>query len=175
MGAQDTVGRRHQENNPIFSAKTGIGVILSSPKERTRFFRFAIVGAAGAVIDFGVFNALLVLTSIEAIWASAISFVAAVISNFLLNRYWTYPDARSKSFIRQFVQFAIVSVVGLGIRIGLFALLEDFLINLSAKYNPITFLSPQFIGHNATLAFAILVVMLWNFFANRFWTYNEVS
>lgn len=150
-------------------------MILTNPKERTRFFRFAIVGIIGAVIDFGIFNILLALTPIKAIWASAISFIAAVISNFFLNRYWTYPDARDKSFIRQFIQFSVVSIVGLGIRIGMFALLENFLINLSAKFNPVPTLSPQLIGHNLTLAFAILVVMLWNFFANRFWTYNEVS
>jgi putative flippase GtrA len=37
------------------------------------------------------------------------------------------------------------------------------------------FLSPRFFGHNLTLAVAILVVMMWNFFANRYWTYNDVG
>jgi len=150
-------------------------MILSNPKERTRFLRFAVVGIIGAVVDFGIFNLLLVSLPIRAIWASAVSFIAAVISNFIINRYWTYPDARGKSFLRQFAQFSMVSAVGMGIRIGLFALLENFLIDLSTRYNPIATISPQFIGHNLTLGFAILVVMLWNFFANRFWTYNEVS
>ncbi|MCZ2289154.1 MAG: hypothetical protein LC138_09995, partial [Anaerolineales bacterium] len=30
------------------------------------------------------------------------------------------------------------------------------------------------IGHNAALALAIGIVMLWNYFANRYWTYNDV-
>ncbi|NPV76895.1 MAG: GtrA family protein [Anaerolineae bacterium] len=150
-------------------------MILANPKERTRFIRFAIVGVIGAVVDFGIFNLLLAITSIQAVWASAISFVAAVLSNFFWNRHWTYPDARKKSFAQQLFQFAIVSFLGLVIRIGLFALLENFLIDLSARFISPEFLSPQFIGHNTTLAFAILVVMLWNFFANRFWTYNEVQ
>lgn len=150
-------------------------MILSNPKERTRFLRFAVVGIIGAVVDFGIFNLLLASLPIRAIWASAVSFIAAVISNFIINRYWTYPDARGKSFLRQFAQFSMVSAVGMAIRIGLFALLENYLIDLSTRYNPIATISPQFIGHNLTLGFAILVVMLWNFFANRFWTYNEVS
>lgn len=150
-------------------------MILSNPKERTRFVRFAVVGAVGAIVDFGIFNLLLAVTPIQAVWASAISFIAAVLSNFFWNRHWTYPDARKKSFTQQFFQFSIVSLLGLGIRIGLFALLENFLIDLSSRLILPGFLSPQFIGHNATLAFAILVVMLWNFFANRFWTYNEVE
>lgn len=150
-------------------------MILTNPKEKTRFIRFAIVGIIGAVVDFGIFNLLLVIFPIEAVWASAISFVAAVLSNFYWNRVWTYPDARMKSLARQLFQFTIVSVFGLGIRVGLFALLEDFLIELSARLLPAEVLSPQFAGHNMTLAFAILVVMLWNFFANRFWTYSEVQ
>ncbi len=150
-------------------------MILANPKERTRFVRFAIVGVIGAIVDFGIFNLLLAITPIQAVWASAISFVAAVLSNFFWNRHWTYPDARKKSFARQLFQFAIVSLLGLGIRIGFFALLENFLIDVSARFISSEILSPQFIGHNITLAFAILVVMLWNFFANRFWTYNEVQ
>lgn len=150
-------------------------MILATQKERTRFIRFAIVGAIGAVIDFGIFNILLSVTLIPAVWCSAVSFVAAVLSNFFWNRYWTYPDSRSKPISQQLLQFSLVSVAGLGIRVALFAIVEAPLINLSAKLLPDALLSPRFVGHNVTLAFAILIVMLWNFFANRFWTYSDVE
>lgn len=150
-------------------------MILTNPKERTRFLRFATVGAIGAVVDFGIFNLVNWLTPLAAIWASVISFGAAVVSNFLWNRYWTYPDSRSKSVSFQMFQFLIVSVIGLGIRVLLFALLENFLIRLSGLILPANFLSPVFVGHNLTLALAIVVVMLWNFLANRYWTYCDVD
>ena len=70
-------------------------MILTNAKERSRFIRFAIVGAAGAVIDFGVFNFLTNLVGYfkeNVVWASVISFILAVISNFTWNRLWTYPD-----------------------------------------------------------------------------------
>jgi putative flippase GtrA len=35
--------------------------------------------------------------------------------------------------------------------------------------------TPRFMAHNIALAAAVLVVMMWNFFANRYWTYNDVS
>jgi putative flippase GtrA len=35
--------------------------------------------------------------------------------------------------------------------------------------------SAQIIAKNATLAFAIAVVMIWNFFINRYWTYNDIE
>lgn len=150
-------------------------MILANTKERTRFFRFAIVGTIGAMIDFGVFNLLTVVVRIPAIFSSMFSFVAAVISNFLWNRYWTYPDSRAKPMSQQLVQFFIVSVIGLAIRTPLFAWLEKILINISADLLPNFLLSPTIIGHNLALAITILVVLVWNFVANRYWTYNDVK
>ncbi len=150
-------------------------MILSNTQERTRFLKFAAVGAFGAVIDFGFFNLFTSLMGIPAIVSSGLSFILAVASNFVFNRYWTYPDSRSKSLARQAVQFLLISLVGMGIRLVLFALLEIPLINLAENMLPNIGLTPTFIGHNFTLAFAILVVMMWNFIANRYWTYNDVS
>jgi putative flippase GtrA len=31
------------------------------------------------------------------------------------------------------------------------------------------------LARNATLALAVGVVMIWNFFINRYWTYNDVD
>ncbi len=149
--------------------------VLTDHKERTRFLKFGLVGAIGAVIDFGIFNLFTNLTPIPALFASVISFIAAVLSNFFLNRYWTYPDSRLKSFSSQLSQFVLVSVVGLIIRVILFTPIENVILRLSAQIvNSDFFLSPQILGHNITLALLILIVMFWNFFANRYWTYNDV-
>lgn len=148
--------------------------VFTKAQERSRFFRFAIVGTIGAVVDFGIFNLLISLLHTPAIIASGISFVAAVLSNFFWNRFWTYPDSRSKHLLHQLVQFGVVSLLGLMIRLGLFALLEKPLIALAEQFIP-NIVTPTFIGHNLTLAIAILIVMLWNYFANRYWTYNDVD
>lgn len=150
-------------------------MILTNPRERTRFLRFAGVGVIGAVIDFGVFNLGISLLRLPSVIAAAISFTLAVISNFFFNRYWTYPDSRSKHVAAQVVQFTIVSLVGLGIRTLFFTWMEPPLIRIfqASSYPPP--LTPNFLGHNLTLAISILVVMLWNFFANRYWTYADVE
>jgi len=150
-------------------------MILTNPQERTRFYKFAVVGVLGAVIDFSLFNLFTSWMGILAIVSSAFSFIAAVFSNFIFNRYWTYPDSRSKPLAKQAVQFILISLVGMIIRLILFALLETVLINLAAQIVPNIGLTPTFIGHNTTLAFAILVVFMWNFIANRYWTYNDVG
>lgn len=151
-------------------------MILADRKERTRFLRFAVVGSIGAIVDFGVFNLLSGPLKTPAVIASMISFTFAVISNFTWNRFWTYPDSRSKALYRQIVQFFLINLIGLAIRTPMFAGLEKLLTNLFTSIVPAEFyFSPVFIAHNISLATVILIVMLWNFFANRYWTYNDVK
>ncbi len=150
-------------------------MILTNKKEQTRFLRFMAVGIFGAIIDFGTFNLLIALISLPPSIAQAISFTLAVISNFIWNRYWTYPDSRSKPITRQMVQFFVVNIIGLLIRTQLFNWLHIVLRQASATILPAGFLSPDFVGNNGALATAIIVVMLWNFIVNRYWTYNDVD
>lgn len=152
-------------------------MILTNPRERSRFMRFALVGVVGAIVDFGTFNLVTNLTPIPAVFAQMISFFAAIISNFLWNRYWTYPDSRSKKVPHQIVQFAMVSIIGLAIRTPLFAALESPLRQFFRGLHipQFGFIGPNFLGHNVALAVAVIVVMFWNFFVNRFWTYNDVD
>jgi len=150
-------------------------MIITNTKERSRFLRFAVVGVIGAIIDFGVFNLLSSGFHVKAVIASVISFTLAVCSNFLWNRFWTYPDSRSKKLSHQVLQFVIISMLGLAIRTPLFAWLEKWVIVEIESLHLTLPLTPTFIGHNFSLAFVIIVVMFWNFFANRFWTYADVE
>jgi len=147
--------------------------LFKNKKERTRFIKFAIVGLIGSVIDFGVFNLLTIALHVSSIASSTVSFALAVINNFILNRFWTYPETRQSSIYKPLVQFIIVSCLGLAIRIPLFAWLEKVLIPLAAKTIP-NVLTPTIVGHNVALALVIGVVMLWNYFVNRFWTFKNV-
>ena len=151
--------------------------ILTNPQERTRFLRFAFVGLVGAVVDFGTFNLLSSALGVSAVLASVFSFIAAILSNFTWNRYWTYPDSRTKPVTQQLVQFSVVSVLGLIIRTPIIALLEPPLERSfeSATLLPIGFVTPKLLGENLALAVAVIIVMFWNFFINRYWTYSDVD
>lgn len=151
-------------------------MILTNPRERTRFLRFAVVGIIGAVVDFGVMNLLTGIFRFPLVLAGTISFIAAILSNFFWNRYWTYPDSRSKPLMRQLMIFAAVSVMGLAIRIPLLAILEPPIGRLFSGLNwVLPIFDPLFYADNLTLAIAVIVVMFWNFFVNRYWTYNDVD
>ncbi|MCC6985336.1 MAG: GtrA family protein, partial [Anaerolineales bacterium] len=85
-------------------------MILKQGKERKRFIKFAFVGAIGAVIDFGVMNILSHwVWQLPLVAAGTISFLCAVISNFTWNRYWTYPESRSRPLLSQLGMFFLVN------------------------------------------------------------------
>jgi putative flippase GtrA len=109
--------------------------------------------------------------------ASVLSFLAAILSNFTWNRFWTYPDSRTKPMSRQLVQFSFVSVIGLAIRTPIVAVLEPRFSTLfrDLPFLPLGFISGKLVAENLALAIAVITVMFWNFFINRYWTYNDIS
>jgi len=150
--------------------------ILTDNRERTRFLKFTVVGFIGAVVDFGVMNFMVAVFSASLVIAGTVSFITAVLSNFLWNRYWTYPDSRTKPVLKQLIEFSIVSIVGLAIRIPTLALLEPVVLSLLSNLPfEIPYFTINFLTDNFTLAFAIILVMFWNFFVNRYWTYGDVE
>jgi putative flippase GtrA len=151
-------------------------MILMKRREQERFIRFAIVGAIGAAIDIGIFNILSSFLKIPALTAQAVSFSVAVVSNFIWNRFWTYPDSRNKAVLGQMMQFLLVSLIGLALRTLIFDQLESALIWSATQILPSNFfLTPVVVGHNLSLGIVIIIIMFWNFFINRFWTYNDVE
>jgi len=156
-------------------------------RELTRFLKFGVVGAIGAVVDFGSFNLLTSLLGLWSVFASVVSFTAAVTSNFVWNRFWVYPDSRSKPVAAQAAQFAAVNLAGLLIRTPVFALSEAPMTRLAGTWLPAlralpgplgivtARLSPTVAGSNLALALAVIIVLFWNFAVNRLWTYGDAS
>ncbi|MBN1920030.1 MAG: GtrA family protein [Anaerolineae bacterium] len=150
--------------------------IAANQKELTRFLKFAVVGAIGAVVDFGILYLMHRVIGLSIVPANTISFTCAVISNFTWNRYWTYPDSRSKPLKAQLGQFFIVNILGWAINTGILTLLKDPLTAATASLLPALMAKTAYtIGYNSAKVVATGVVMFWNFFVNRFWTYNDVK
>ena len=152
--------------------------IITNPVERTRFLKFAVVGSIGALVDFSMFNLLMGVFGLPAVLSSVLSFVTAMVSNFTWHRYWTYPDSRSKAVGHQFAQFVLVNVLGGSIRTLIFAGLHRLTERLFALWtlpSTLTGFSPRFLGNNLALAIVLAIVMFWNFFVNRYWTYSDVD
>ena len=156
-------------------------------RESKRFAKFLVVGTVGAVVDFGAFNVMFRLLSFNPVLAQTISFTLAVISNFIWNRLWTYPESRSKPIAKQFVQFFVLNLIAWLVRTPIFDALNDPFVDLVAfsldgpfaglilfATNTLHMTIEQ-LGNNMALGCAVIVVMFWNFFANRFITYSDVK
>jgi putative flippase GtrA len=144
-------------------------------KEAERFVKFLIVGTVGFVVDFGVFNLLHSWLNIGIAIAQTCSFTMAVISNFTWNRLWTYRDSRSKPIQRQLVQFFIVNLIGYIIRTPILLYTAPLYARLLLVLHLPIGGDLEKLGANFGLMTAVVVVLLWNFFINRVWTYNDVS
>lgn len=142
-------------------------VVHPPHSEITRFLRFAVVGTTGTVIDFAILTFLKQIVGLPTLPANTLSFTAGLINNFTWNRLWTYADARSaKPAWMQFGQFVVVSLIGVLISNALVLLLEAPLGALIG--------APAF-GYMPAKVAATAVVMVWNFSANRLWTFQPTS
>ncbi|MBL8163241.1 MAG: GtrA family protein [Anaerolineae bacterium] len=185
---------RNPLDAPIVAISSRFG---DKSKEVERFLKFAIVGAMGAVVDLGtvfLLQATLLPPTdatgnpvmLNVALATTVAFIAAVVSNFLWNRYWTYPDSRSRSVRRQLALFTFISFVGWAVRtlwistafhfVGevFMPILLPFIHIVRPTYIP-SYAAEGKLGTLIAQIIGIGVVMVWNFLANRYWTYNDVS
>jgi putative flippase GtrA len=132
--------------------------------------KFVVVGFINTGIDFAVLNALMFSTKIYSgkwlILFNSISFTAAVINSYFLNKYWTFKSKDSKeSKTKEFSQFLIISIIGISI-------------NDAIVYGLATFTSPLFglpkeLWTNIAKIFATLASMTWNFIGYKFVVFKK--
>ena len=119
-----------------------------------KFIRFGLVGFSGIFVDFGTTYLLKEKLKVHKYAANSCGFLLATVSNYLLNRYWTFQSTDSKAF-EQFGKFFAIAIIGL-----IFNNLIIYILNEKLKIN--FYLSK---------VFAIAAVSLWNFFANYIYTF----
>ena len=132
----------------------------------TKFIKFAVVGASGAVIDFGLTALCKGIFGISELLSNAIGFTVAATSNYFLNRVWTWRST-SKEVGIEYAKFFFVSLVGLGLNSLIVFLLKDISI------------VPRFVETNLDWDFWVAkiiatgIVMVWNFLANNLFTFRK--
>ncbi|GAA1446718.1 GtrA family protein [Leifsonia poae] len=81
--------------------------------------KFGAVGAVGFVVNFAVFNGLMLTVFAKlhhgTIFATIIATVVAIATNWVGNRYWAFAAQRQSNTAREGIEFLIVSLAGMGI------------------------------------------------------------
>ena len=136
--------------------------------EMARFIKFCLVGGSGVGVNAGTYWLMTrvagLVDSLDVL-AVAIGIEMSIITNFILNNYFTFADRRQrgvKAFFGHLLRFNLVSLAGAGIQLGVFFILTRF----------IGFEEPYDIYANLI---GIAVAMLWNFLANNWWTWKPLK
>ncbi|MBV8197365.1 MAG: GtrA family protein [Candidatus Eremiobacteraeota bacterium] len=122
-----------------------------------QFVKFGIVGASGLVVNFAVAHVLEKTTALSWFADFAIGFMLGGISNYVLNRIWTFGSRRNP-FVEG-LQFLTVSAIAL----------------VAGK---VVFVAAGRVGfsHFTTTWFvATLAGTFINFFLNKYWTFRHLN
>ena len=124
------------------------------------FVRFCLTGMSGIVVNLGSFQ-LLIGLGVHELLASPVAIELSIVSNFLINNYWTFGDRvlSGRKRIRG-LKYNVVSLVTLAAGYGTFAGLATLLPQ-----------APPVLMQGC----GIVPSMLCNYFLNSYWTFREAS
>jgi putative flippase GtrA len=120
-----------------------------------KFLRFAIVGLTGLLIDFGITYFIREKLRLNEYLANGVGFFAAATSNFFINRAWTF-SSQDPEMLTQFGRFIFFGLIGLAINSAIVWFLHG-----QQKRN-----------FYVSKAVATVIVTLWNFLTNFFFTFR---
>jgi dolichol-phosphate mannosyltransferase len=139
--------------------------------EMLRFIKFCLVGGSGVIVNLGLYTLLTRYAGFTPIddtsggilsgnIALTISIETSIITNFILNNFFTFSDRNSGgiiSFFKRLLNFNLICVVGALIQIG------------------VTDLFAVAIGFNdiVSVLIGIVVAFFWNYLLNNFLTWKK--
>jgi dolichol-phosphate mannosyltransferase len=85
-----------------------------------RILKFGVVGGSGVVVNMGLLYVLTAYANIDYMIASIVAIETSIITNFLLNNYWTWQNQPDKTFSLKIVQYHI--------SVGIAAILANWLL-----------------------------------------------
>lgn len=120
-----------------------------------KFTSFAFVGAIGTLFHYLVLYFLVETQNVNPVSASGCGAITGLLVNYVLNYRITFKS--QQSHIQTFPKFASIALIGLGLNLA-----------------TMTVLTQQFYYLYAQIM-TTLLVLVWNFLANHFWTFQMES
>ena len=122
-----------------------------------QLFRYAVVGGISFVVDYGSLWLLTEKAGLPYLWSAAIAFILGLICNYLLSTAWVFGESRIKNAWGEFLAFAIIGVIGLGLN------------------ELIMYACTDGLGFHYMLSKIVStgIVFFWNFLARRFLVFKS--
>ena len=119
------------------------------------FLKFSISGLCGVIINFSLTYFLKDKLNLNKYFSNSFALSLALISNYFLNRLWTF-QLDYQSVYYQFSKFLLVVVVSI--------FFNHIIVYINHKYFKINFYYSKLI--------AVILVFIWNFFMHSFFTFS---
>ena len=123
-----------------------------------RFTRFALVGGSGVIVNSVIFIALADWVGIDYRLASPVATEIAILSNFTLNRLWTFSDAGPAPLRTRLWRYHLTAFGGFLVHYATLIALVDF---------------QEWDKRLANLV-GIAVGMAWNYIVNVKWAWRRI-
>lgn len=135
-----------------------------------QFSKFVLVGVVNTGIDFIILNLLIritgITTGIGIVVLNSISFTAAVVNSYFMNKYWTFGIKGETTKTVEASKFLLVSLIGLGINNGIVYGITDFISPLFSQIGPVFWV-------NIAKIVATGVALIWNFIGYKVFVFKK--
>jgi dolichol-phosphate mannosyltransferase len=155
-------------NRQVGKSKAGLGEVIFYIRKLMgylpykkdlfiQFFKFALVGGLGTVINLAVLYALTEYLGLYYLLSAFFAFLVAVTNNFIWNKVWTFRERIGEKTAVKYNKFFFVSVIAL-------------VVNLLFLYFFTEFLGIYYL---VSQVLAIALALIINFLGNKCWTFRR--
>lgn len=122
-----------------------------------QLIRYGFVGGVAFVADYGSLYGFTELIGLHHLVSAALAFLIGLTVNYLLSISWVFADASSHNRWVEFMVFALIGVIGLG--------LNELIIYVGTDVCGLHYMLSKVVSTG--------IVFFWNFFARKYIIYNK--
>ena len=122
-----------------------------------QLFRYGFVGGVAFAVDYGTLFVLTHYAGVPYLWSAAIAFILGLVTNYLISISWVFQHSGKMRVWQEFVCFAIIGVIGLG--------LNERIMYVGTDMMHLHYMISKLIS--------TAIVFFWNFFARKFMLFNK--
>ncbi len=119
------------------------------------FVKYCIAGGTAAVVDFSILYTLTEFLGVFYLYSATISFILSALTSYSINRKWTFRSQGKKR--KQIPIFFFIAIIGL--------LLNNTIIYIGVEVFGLWYIWAKVIATG--------FVLVWNFFGNKYFTFND--
>jgi putative flippase GtrA len=121
--------------------------------------RYFFVGGLAFAVDFGALAFFTEICRFHYLLSNTIAFIFGLLANYFISIFWVFTNSNLKSRKVEFILFAAIGVIGLG--------LNDLLLWIFTQGLAVYYLLSKIL--------AAAICCLWNFFARKYLLFNKKS